>query len=365
MVDRVADRCDRNHVNFEFPENCTAIRVELRRVLERVCPMDEVRRCLDRATASEPTWAALAELGVLGAAIPEQWGGTGLGSMELATCAEELGRACAPVPSLPSIYLAAEALRLVGTREQRERWLPSMATGRCIGSFAAPSAPLQRLHGRASGHLPLVPAGTAADFLIVAGDPTALLVDLSQRGVRRSPRRSIDPGYPLASIDLEDVFVESLDGPIDRVVDRAAIYLAFDQIGGADRALAMARDYALERRAFGRVVGSYQAVKHKLADVWVGNEIARGHAWYGAWSLMDDTNDVHLAAAAARVSASAAFEHAAQENIQVHGGFGFTWEADCHPLYKRARSSALALGSPPDWRARLADRLHDRTGVAE
>ncbi len=350
-------------MNFAFPERCTTIRTEVRRVLDRICTMDEVRRSLDRGVASEKTWKALADLGVLATAIPEEWGGTGLGALELAACAEEIGRVCAPVPMLPSVYLATEALLMGGTEAQKDRWMPRLAIGDGIGTVVATAPSLRFEGGRATGHLAQVPAGMAANFVIVHGPSFAACIDLRQRGIRREPRQVIDPGYPIARVDFDGTPFESLERPIDAVVDRAAIFLAFDQIGGADRALAMARDYALARRVFGRTVASYQAIKHKLADVWVKNEIARGHAWFGAWALSGSADVLPSAAAAARVSASEAFEHAAQENIQVHGGVGFTWEADCHPYYKRARSTALALGSSVLWRAKLAESLHRRRDV--
>lgn len=122
----------------------------------------------------------------------------------------------------------------------------------------------------------------------------------------------------------------------------------------------MARDYALERYAFGRPIGSYQAIKHKLADVFVRNEVARANAYYGAWALASDAPELPLAAAAARVSSSAAYHFAAKENIQTHGGIGFTWEADCHFFYRRARHLALIIGAPRMWKRRLADRLEQR-----
>src|ERR1700736_2532019 len=146
----------------------------------------------------------------------------------------------------------------------------------------------------------------------------------------------------------------------ESLLQRAAVLLAFEQIGGADRALEMAKDYALGRYAFGRPIGSYQAIKHKLADMYVKNELARSNAYYGAWALESSTADLPLAASAARVAASEAFWFAAKENLQTHGGMGFTWEVDCHLYYRRSRQLALVAGAPKLWKERLVSQLERR-----
>lgn len=346
-------------MNFEFPEDCTAIATELRRVLAKACPIDEVKRCLDQCCASDTTWRALADLGVLGATVPERWGGSGLTPLQLAACAEEIGRACAPVPTLASTYLATEALLMGSCDELREQWLPGLAQGTVVGSVALTPGTLRWSAGQVTGRLQRVPSGAAATFVIAACDGVLLCIDLAGPGVARRELRVLDPGAPLADIDLDGVPSAVLGDAqaLDTLLDRAAAFLAFEQLGGADRALDMARNYALQRRTFGRVVASYQAIKHKLADMWVMNELARGHAYHAAWALAHSPQSLPLAAAGARVAASAAFELASHENLQVHGGVGYTWEADCHPFYKRSLSTSLALGAPPVWRHRIVKHL--------
>jgi acyl-CoA dehydrogenase len=139
--------------------------------------------------------------------------------------------------------------------------------------------------------------------------------------------------------------------------------VAFEQVGGADASLEMARNYALERYAFGRPIGSFQAIKHKLADVYVAIELARSNAYYGAWALTADAAELPLAAATARVSATEAFHLASKENIQTHGGIGFTWDVDCHLYYRRSKQLALALGSAPWWKHRLVELLEMRNAA--
>jgi alkylation response protein AidB-like acyl-CoA dehydrogenase len=150
----------------------------------------------------------------------------------------------------------------------------------------------------------------------------------------------------------------------ERLLDRAAVLFAFEQVGGAQQCLEMAVEYAKKRFAFGRPIGSFQAIKHKLADVFIATELARSHAYYGAWALSTDAPDLPVAAAAARVAASRAFYLASSENIQIHGGMGFTWELDCHLYYRRAKLINLALGSERHWKHKLVSRLENRTVAA-
>jgi acyl-CoA dehydrogenase len=152
-------------------------------------------------------------------------------------------------------------------------------------------------------------------------------------------------------------------GSVQRVLERAAILFAFEQIGGAAACLDMAKAYALERYAFGRPIGSFQAIKHKLADMYVALELARSNAFYGAWALTEDAPDLPMAAATARVSATEAFHLASKENIQTHGGIGFTWAMDCHLFYRRSKQLALTIGSPPFWKNRLVDLLETRNAA--
>jgi alkylation response protein AidB-like acyl-CoA dehydrogenase len=145
-----------------------------------------------------------------------------------------------------------------------------------------------------------------------------------------------------------------------RVLDRAAVLMAFEQLGGADVCLEMAKDYALNRYAFGRKIGSFQAIKHKLADMYVGNELARSNSYYGAWALSTNAAELPEAAASARIAATDAFHFASKENIQTHGGMGFTWELDCHLYYRRAKLLGLSLGASRGWKDRLVTYLETR-----
>jgi acyl-CoA dehydrogenase len=266
-----------------------------------------------------------------------------------------------------------------GSEAQKSAWLPRLASGEAVGTLGLAEGPgradPRRLrtafrNGTLSGEKLPVPDGDAADIaLVVAQGERGLvlaLVDLKGAGVTRAPVDTIDPSRSHARIVFDNAPAEALgalgtpgDGEalLRRVEDRAAVLIAFEQVGGAQRSLEMARDYALERYAFGRPIGSFQAIKHKLADVYVATELARSNAYYGAWALATDAAELPIAAATARVSASEAYFLAARENIQVHGGMGYTWEFDCHLYYRRAKLLSLALGSTRLWRDRLITHL--------
>ena len=367
-------------MNFDFSSDQKALRDQARKFLGEHASSSRVRRILDSDTPYDrELWLGMAEMGWTGTAIPETYGGAGFGYLELCVLAEELGRSVAPVPFSSTIYLAAESLLLAGSEAQKRRWLPRIAAGDAIGCLAlaegphavVPRALTTSAKGDAlSGTKAPVVDGDVADFGVVAardGDDVSLyLVDLTGPGVSRAALATIDPTRSVATITFADARAELLGARgtggqlIERLLDRAAVLVAFEQVGGGQAALEMARDYALGRFAFGRPIGSFQAIKHKLADMYVAVELARSNAYYGAWALSTDAPELPVAAAAARVSATEAYFHAAKENIQTHGGMGFTWEFDCHLYYRRAKLLALMLGAEPRWKDLLISRLEAR-----
>lgn len=368
-------------MNFDYNDEQKALKDEARRFLAAVSPLSAVRAAIEHPAEGydKALWQRIGEQGWCGAAIPEAFGGIGMGYVELCALAEELGRSLAPVPFASTVYLFAEALLLTGTDEQKADLLPQVAAGSLIGTVAVseghgvltPERIVTRFaEGRLTGAKIPVTDGLAADrslVLALADDgPGLFLVDLRSEGVSREGVSTIDPTRGEARIVFDGAPAQRLgqggDGMVQlaRIYDRAAVLLAFEQLGGADRCLEMARDYALERYAFGRPIGGYQAIKHKLADVFVKNEVARANAYYGAWALSTDAPELPLAAAAARVAGSAACWLASKENIQTHGGIGFTWEADCHLFYRRARHLGLVIGAPRDWKRRLVGALRQQ-----
>jgi acyl-CoA dehydrogenase len=369
-------------MNFDFSDDQKMLRDQARRFLTEKCTAKTVRKVFESDAGHDATlWKQIAEMGWHGTAIPENYGGLGLGYLELCVVAEELGRALAPVPFSSTVYLFAEALLAAGSEEQKKKYLPKVASGELIGTFARAEGPgavtpksirLSFKGGKLSGKKIAVADGLDADYAVVlarTGDEAGerglglALVDLKGPGVTRRAEDSIDPSRKHAELNFDNAPAEALGKAgegwdlANAVLNRAAILMAFEQVGGADICLAMAKDYAMTRYAFGRPIGSFQAIKHKLAEMYVNNELARSNAYYGAWALLTNARELPVAAAAARVSATQAFDYAAKENIQTHGGIGFTWEVDCHLFYKRSRELGLVLGSQRSWKDKLVNAL--------
>jgi alkylation response protein AidB-like acyl-CoA dehydrogenase len=375
-------------MNFDFSDDQKQMRDAARKFLSEKCSPKAVRVVLDgKAPYDKELWKELAEMGFLGVAIPEEFGGAGAGHLELCVIAEEMGRANAPVPFSSTVYLAAETLLIAGSDAQKQKWLPKIASGEAIGTLAlfegtgnpSPKAiKLAASGGTLNGTKKPVADGAIADFAVVAArtgssgresDISLFLVDLKAGGVEVKDLTNLDPTRGQAELTFKNCKAEPLGAAgegwsiLTQVLDRAAVLLAFEQVGGADRALEMGRDYALDRIAFGRPIGSFQAVKHILADMYVSATLARSNCYYGAWALSTNAGELPEAAAAARISATQAFQHCSKNNIQVHGGMGFTWEFDCHMYYRRANATALTLGSMSYWEDALIDRMRKKNAA--
>lgn len=367
-------------MNFDFSDDQKELRGQARRFLKEQCSAEVVREVLE---GDEPyardLWKAMVEMGWTATALPENYGGIGMGYLELCVIAEELGRVVAPVPFSSSVYLFSEALLEAGSEAQKSEHLPPVAEGKCLGTLAlaegphpvTPNSLSVRLEGgKLSGVKVPVPDGDVADFAVVVAaakeGPTLALVDLNSAGVKRESVKTLDPSRSHAKITFDGATAETVGKPgegwatKDRVFDKAAVLFAMEQLGGADTCLSMAQEYARERYAFGRPIGSFQAIKHKLADMYAKNELARSNIYYAAWALSSGAAELPVAAAGARVAATEAYHYASKENIQTHGGNGFTWEYDCHLFYRRAKLLSLNLGSLRVWKDRLITNLENQ-----
>ena len=351
-------------MNFDLNDEQKMLGEQARALLADLTPFARLRTLIDSgAEWDELLWRKLAEMGFLGVTIPEEHGGLGLGALDCGVIIEALGGANAAVPFMSSIVLAAEAIRLAGSDDQKAKWLPKLATGEVGGTFAYAEGPgpvfatnVLLQDGKLTGSKsPVADAGIADIAVVLVAGGGFALVELDQDRVVRTRLDSFDQLRPHYRIDFADAVAEPLPGTskLDSLIDQAAVLAAFEAVGAADACLTMARDYANDRQIFGRPLGGYQAIKHKLADVAVATELARSNAYFGGWAAESSVDDLPAAAAAARLSGIKCLEMAARENLQIHGGIGYTFEADCHFYYRRERMLAVHLGNRGFW----ADRL--------
>jgi alkylation response protein AidB-like acyl-CoA dehydrogenase len=334
-------------MDFAFSDEQRLIGRSARKLLERRGDLAPARAQLESGAPYDAgLWKAAVDSGWPATALPEDHGGEGLGLLELAVLAEELGRVVAPIPFSSTVYLAQSALLLAGQ--------PALAADGRIGT-AALWGTAEVSGGRLSGVMRPVPDGMAAQYAIVLAGGALYRAELD--GVGREPLDALDPTRPQAALTFDATPCEPLDCDVEALRERAAVLFAFEQLGGAQRCLEMAVAYAKERYQFGRPIGSFQAVKHRLADMFVAIELARSNCYYGAWAVAEGASDASAAACGAHIGATEAYAFAAQENLHLHGGIGFTWDADPHLFLKRARSIELLLGSPAEWRERLMTHL--------
>ncbi len=378
-------------MNFGFTEEQELLRKTARDFLAQHAASARVRRVLEGPeTHSQELWRGMAELGWLGLALPEALGGAGLGPVELAIVAEELGRRLAPAPFLPTA-LAAAALLEAGDASQQAAWLPRIAAGECIATLAITeergseepadlvASALRDGRGgfRIVGAKLFVPDAAAADLIVVVartepGSEEAerglalFLVPRGTAGVRIEPLPSMDLLRPLYRVEFESAALpaEALLGGagnawprIRRTLDRGLVMISAEMVGGAQECLDAAVSYAKERVQFGKPIGVNQAIKHKCADVLFRVESARALTYYAALMWAEGRDEAPLCAAMAKAWCSDAYRHAAAENLQIHGGAGFTWEFDCHLFLKRAKSDESWLGDGRQNRERVARLL--------
>lgn len=352
---------------------------EAERLLADGFSPDRLRDLLDRTGRhDEVFWTACREMGWTAITVAEEHGGLGLGPIELCLTAQVTGRFVAGAPFLSTSFGVSEALRLYGASTVQAAHLPGLATGETIGaihlSAALDGGDLPTLRdGGLYGALGPITAGLQAAILVTLAHDTATgadvlaLVELDDR-TRRTAVATFDnsrgyadltfEGAPATILATTDARVAALD-----LLARVAVVLAFEQLGVAEACLERARLFANERQAFGQPIGKFQAIKHRIAEIYVATELARGAALRAVLALRDDADDLVIRAGAARLCAIEASELAAREAIQTHGAIGVTWEHDLHLFYRRSRALALELGAAGRWEDVVAERLVSQ-GVA-
>lgn len=358
------------------------LRASVRRFLTDRAPLTRVRELMESEDGTDRgVWEqAGTQLGLQGLAVPEAYGGAGFSFAEQAIVLEEFGAALYGGPYLASAVLAATALLASPDEGARRDLLPGIASGEVIATLAfteddgswdpaAISMPATKngTGWRLGGHKSFVLDGQSAGLLLVVASTTAGLslfaVDATAAGLTRTALPALDQTRKLARLEFSDVPGRLIGSPgdaatvLDRTLDVAAIALAAEQLGGAQRALDMTVEYAKIRHQFGRPIGSFQAIKHRCADLLLEVESLRSAVSYAATAVAEGAAEVPVIAPLVKAYASETFFHVAAETIQIHGGIGFTWEHDAHLYFKRAKSSELFLGDGNYHRERLATRL--------
>jgi alkylation response protein AidB-like acyl-CoA dehydrogenase len=369
-------------VNFAFSEEQEELRRSVRRFCEDKSPETEVRRLMETTEGYDTAvWEQMAsQLGLQGIAIPEEYGGSGYSYVELTVIFEEMGRALLCAPYFASVALAANLLATSGDEAAKKDYLPGIASGETIATVALAEASgrwdeagVTLAATRAgdswtlTGEKLYVLDGHIANLVLVAARTAAgvsvFAVEAGASGFTAEPLSTMDQTRKQARLrfDATPARLIGTDGEgwtaISKMLDLAVVALAAEQVGGAQRVLEMAVDYAKNRVQFGRPIGSFQAIKHKCADMLLEVESAKSAAYYAGWAAAEDNDELPVVASLAKSYCSEAYFHATAENIQIHGGIGFTWEHPAHLYFKRAKSSELLFGDPTYHRELLAQRI--------
>jgi alkylation response protein AidB-like acyl-CoA dehydrogenase len=367
---------------FAFGPERDELRATVRRFLADRSPQSEVRRLMETEDGYDPAvWRLMAtQLGLQGLIVPEQYGGAGSGCVELQIACEEMGRALLCAPFLSSAVLATSMLLFAGDAAAAQRYLPGLADGSMIGTLAMTEESGSWVAGdvrtvatpagsgyRLAGEKLYVLDGTVADLLLVVAStergPGLFAVAPDAPGLTRTAMATLDATRKQARLVLDDTPATLVGedggaaGPLAAALDVGAAALAAEQAGGARRVLEMAVEYAKVREQFGRPIGSYQAIKHKCADMLLEVESSTSAAYAAGWAIDGESAEIGVLASLAKAYCSEAYYHCAAENIQVHGGIGFTWEHPAHLYFKRATSTEILLGSPRYHRELLTRRL--------
>ena len=369
-------------MNFAFSDEQEELRRSVRRFMEDRSPVAEVRRLMETEDGFDrDVWSQMAnQLGLQSLVIPEAYGGAGFSFVEMAVVLEETGAALFGAPLLSTVALAATALMSSDDEPAKADLLPGIASGDTIATVALTEESgrwdLDSVATRATrsgdgwvldGQKMFVLDGASADLIVVAARSDAglglFVVDGGASGLTRTPLATMDQTRKQARLDFAAAPARLVgeDGgggaALAKMLDLAAVALAAEQVGGAQRCLDMSVQYAKERIQFGRPIGSFQAIKHKCADMLMQVESAKSAAYYAAWAAAEDSDELPVVASLAKSYCSEAYFSAAADNIQIHGGIGFTWEHDAHLYFKRAKSSELLFGDPAYHRELLAQRI--------
>jgi alkylation response protein AidB-like acyl-CoA dehydrogenase len=353
-------------MQFGLNESQEFLRDSARKFFAGECPIAEVRRLMETDTAFDAhLWSKLAEQGYTGIIFPEEFGGVGLGIVELILLMEEAGRALLPGPFFSTVVMAGSLLDHLASREQKMKYLAPICRGEARATVAFLEAEaswdpadvrLAAVNGKLHGEKLFVPDAAVADWILVVARNGVFLIDSKATGVRVQPMSGMDLTRKLYAVQFDAVHCEKLGetAGLSRPRGIATAALAAEMVGGMQRTLDITVEYAKTRKQFGKPIGMFQAVQHQCADMYLETESARSAVYYAAWALQQHTPDAAAAVSIAKLYASDASRTVGNRGIQVHGGMGFTWENDLHLYYRRAKASETALGDATFHRERLA-----------
>ena len=363
-------------MQFELNESQEFLKESARKFFAGECPVAEVRRLMETDTAFDSElWKKLAHQGYVGIIFAEQYGGVGLGIIELALLMEEAGRALLPGPYFSTVALAGSVLSAIATDDQKRDYLAPISRGETratvaflegSASWAIADLQMTAVHGKLRGEKLFVTDAAVANWIIVVAQNGVFLVDSKAAGVCVAPMRGMDFTRKLYSIQFDNVMAEKLGetSGLVRALDIATVALTAELVGGMQRSLDVTVEYAKTRKQFGKPIGIFQAVQHQCADMYLETESARSAVYYAAWALQENSPDAAAAVSIAKIYASDAARTVGNRAIQVHGGMGFTWESELHLYYRRAKASETFLGDATFHRERLARLVIDAGTVA-
>jgi alkylation response protein AidB-like acyl-CoA dehydrogenase len=358
-------------MEFGLSESQQILKDTARKFFAGECPIAEVRRLMETDTAYDPTlWTKLAEQGFTGIISPEEYGGMGLGKVELILLMEEAGYALLPGPLFSTVALAGAVIDAVASPEQKKKYLTRIAGGQARATVAMLEAgaswdpadvKLPVAGGKLSGTKLFVSDAAAADFIVVVAQNGVFVVEAKAPGLRVEPMKGMDLARKIYSVEFAGTPGERLGGTesLGKALALATAALAAEMVGGMQRALEITVAYAKTRKQFGKPIGIYQAVQHQCADMYLETESSRSAAYYAAWALEENAPDALAAVSIAKMYASDAARTVGNRGIQVHGGMGFTWENDLHLYYRRAKASETMLGDATFHRERIARLVID------
>jgi alkylation response protein AidB-like acyl-CoA dehydrogenase len=359
-------------MQFGLSESQEFLKDSARKFFAGECPSVEMRRLMETDTAyDDALWSKLTDQGYTGIIFPEEYGGVGLGKVELMLLMEETGRALLPGPFFSTVVLAGSVLDVVATPVHKTKYLAPICRGQVRATVAILEASanwnlgdlqLSAVHGKLTGKKFFVSDAAVADFILVVARNGVLVVDSKAHGLKISPMSGMDLTRKLYVVEFTDTHAEQISassGGLARAFDIATAALAAELVGGMQRTLDITVEYAKTRKQFGKPIGMFQAVQHQCADMYLETESSRSAVYYAGWALEENSPDAATAVSIAKMYASDAARTVGNRGIQIHGGMGFTWENDVHLYYRRAKASETAFGDATFHRERIATMVID------